>query len=98
MQQDKISKEHLENYLAKTEKALAKLTIAAPNRSMAKKAAEDFLGMAKAYFDDARHFFDDGDFVNAFACVNYAHGWLDCGARLGLYDVGEDDVLFTLYE
>ena len=54
--------------------------------------------MAKAYFEDARHFFDEGDFVNSFACVNYAHGWLDAGARLGLFDVGGDDELFTLYE
>lgn len=54
--------------------------------------------MAKAYFEDAKHFFDEEDYVNAFACVNYAHGWLDAGARLGLFDVGEDDELFTLYE
>jgi len=54
--------------------------------------------MANAYFSDARHFREKGDFVNAFACVNYAHGWLDCGARIGLFDVGGDDQLFTLYE
>jgi hypothetical protein len=58
--------------------------------------AEDFLNMAKSYFQDARHFFDNDDYVNAFACVNYAHGWLDAGARLGLFDVGGDDQLFTL--
>jgi len=60
--------------------------------------ADDFYRMAKAYFNDAGHFFDEGDHVNAFACVNYAHGWLDAGARLGLFDVGEDDQLFTLSE
>jgi hypothetical protein len=54
--------------------------------------------MAEAYFKDANHFFAEGDLVNAFACVNYAHGWLDAGARLGLFDVGRDDVLFTLSE
>jgi len=52
--------------------------------------------MARSYFEDARHFRAKGDFVNAFACVNYAHGWLDAGARLGLFDVGADDTLFTL--
>jgi hypothetical protein len=52
--------------------------------------------MAQAYFKDAKHFREAGDFVNAFACVNYAHGWLDAGARLGLFDVGGDDKLFTL--
>jgi hypothetical protein len=54
--------------------------------------------MANAYYSDAKHFREKGDFVNAFACVNYAHGWLDCGARIGLFDVGGDDKLFTLYE
>jgi hypothetical protein len=54
--------------------------------------------MARAYFADANHFFAEGDYVNAFACVNYAHGWLDAGARLGLFDVGRDDALFTLSE
>ena len=54
--------------------------------------------MARAYFVDAKDFADKGDLVNAFACVNYAHGWLDSGARIGLFDVGGDDRLFTLYE
>jgi len=39
-----------------------------------------------------------GDVVNAFACLNYAHGWLDAGARLGLFDVDGDNVLFTVDE
>jgi hypothetical protein len=34
--------------------------------------------------------------VTAFAALNYAHGWLDAGARLGLFDVGKDNVLFTV--
>jgi hypothetical protein len=54
--------------------------------------------MARAYFEDAKDFARKGDLVNSFACVNYAHGWLDSGARIGLFDVGGDDKLFTLYE
>ena len=95
---DAIAKEHLTNYLEKTRKALDKVKISPPPRSFHKTMADDFYRMAKAYFDDAGHFFDEGDYVNAFACVNYAHGWLDAGARLGLFDVGEDDQLFTLSE
>ena len=60
--------------------------------------AEDFLGMARAYHSDASYFLERGDLVNALGAVNYAHGWLDAGARLGLFDVGEDDQLFTLAE
>ena len=54
--------------------------------------------MAHSYYRDAEHFRKEGDLVNAFAAVNYAHGWLDCGARIGLWDVGGDDRLFTLFE
>ena len=45
---------------------------------------------------DARHFGKKGDIVTAFAALNYAHGWLDAGARLGLFDVGHDSELFTV--
>lgn len=98
MPTDKITKEHLTVYLEKTETALDKLRIQIPERSFMRKAAEDFHNMAAAYFKDAEHFFEKGEYINSFACVNYAHGWLDCGARLGFFDVGEDDSLFTLYE
>jgi uncharacterized protein len=93
-----ISDAHLDRYLAITEKAIGKAKIAPPPRSHHRKLAEDFLDMAKAYAGDARHFREQGDFVNALSCVNYAHGWLDAGARLGLFDVGGDDQLFTLAE
>jgi len=93
-----IAEKKVKSYLSKTEAALAKAKIIAPPRSMAREAAEDFMEMALAYYSDARHFLEKGDLVNAFACVNYAHGWLDCGARIGLFDVGGDDKLFTLYE
>ncbi|MEM0448736.1 MAG: DUF357 domain-containing protein [Methanomassiliicoccales archaeon] len=96
--QDRITEEKLSNYLDKTKRALSKARIAAPPRSFNRRLAESFLDMAKSYFEDAQHFSQKGDYVNAFACVNYAHAWLDAGARIGLFDVGEDDQLFTLFE
>jgi len=81
-----------------TRRAIEKVKIAVPRRSHYHKAAEDFLSMAKAYYSDACHHRDLGDLVLALASVNYAHGWLDAGARLGLFDVGGDDKLFTLAE
>ncbi len=93
-----ITQEHLSKYLSITEKAIKKLKIAVPEKSYLRQLAEDFLEMAESYSSDARRFAKEGNFVNAFACINYAHGWLDCGARMGLFDVGEDDQLFTLYE
>ena len=96
--QDRITIEHLERYMDLTGKALDRLIVSAPKRSFGRLLAEDFLGMAKSYYSDARHFMEKEDFVNAFACINYSHGWLDCGARMGLFEVGEDDQLFTLFE
>lgn len=95
---NEISDERIERYLGITREALDKLRIAAPERSFGRTAAEDFLNMATSYYRDALHFREKGDLVNAFASVNYAHGWIDCGARLGLFDAGGDDRLFTLYE
>lgn len=93
-----LSRTKVLKYLDTTERALKKVSIIAPKRSYAQRIAEDFFNMAQSYHKDARHFFDRDDYVNAFACVNYAHGWLDAGARLGLFDVSEDDRLFTLAE
>lgn len=86
----------IEKYLDTTRRALEKLKPVPPSPSHLKTVADDFLLMANSYFNDAKHFAGVGDYINAFACVNYAHGWLDAGARLGLWDVGGDDVLFTL--
>lgn len=96
--QDVVTQEKIIRYLDITSRALEKLKIAAPKRSFNRRLAEDFLNMAESYYNDAKHFRDEGDLVTAFAAINYAHGWIDCGARIGLFDVGEDDVLFTLYE
>jgi uncharacterized protein len=96
--QDRITEEKISKYLDITKRALDKIKVAAPPRSFNRKLADSFLEMANSYHSDARHFHDKGDLVNAFACVNYAHGWLDAGARIGLFEVGEDDRLFTLYE
>ncbi|WP_455393276.1 DUF357 domain-containing protein [[Eubacterium] cellulosolvens] len=90
--------ELVEKDLGITQRALEKITVIAPGKSYTRKIAEDFLEMAKAYFNDAKHFKENRDLIRAVACVNYAHAWLDAGARLGVFDVGEDDQLFTLAE
>jgi hypothetical protein len=88
----------VEKDLGLTARALEKVRIAPPRRSHLRRVAEDFLGMARAYYSDARHFRDTGEPEKALANANYAHAWLDAGARLGLFDVGGDDTLFTLAE
>ncbi len=95
---DVVTDERMEKYLDITARALAKIVIAPPEKSYNRRLAEKYLDMAKCYYSDAMHFKEEGDYVTAFAAVNYAHAWLDCGACTGLFDVDGDDVLFTLYE
>jgi hypothetical protein len=85
-----ISDERLEKYLEITKKAL---DMAKPAHESWK--AKEVWDMASRYYQDALHFRKKGNVVNAFACVNYAHGWLDAGARLGLFKV-KDSSLFTV--
>jgi len=91
-----ITEEKLQKYFNVTQKALDKVKIVDQGAIDFKRSALDFLDMARRYFSDAHHFKDKKDYVNAFACINYAHGWLDAGARLGLFDVDHDSELFTV--
>ena len=90
---DKITKEKLEKYLDITKRALHKVKDKFDESR--KENAEDFFDMASRYLSDANHYFEKGDYVTAFAAVNYAHGWLDAGARIGLFKV-TDSKLFTV--
>jgi len=85
----------LEKYLALTSEALGRVRTVPPRRSFLIGAADDFLGMARAYLADAEHFREIGDLDRALAAASYAHGWIDAGVRLGLLDGGDDDVRFT---
>lgn len=89
-----ITKEKLEKYFAITGEALDKCKVVLDKERL--KDAKDFLDMATRYYSDAMHFKNKNDYVLAFAALNYAHGWLDAGARGGLFDVDHDNVLFTV--
>jgi len=89
--------EKLKKYFKLTEEALKQAKNSKENLNLTKikGAREDFLDLAERYFDDAHHFNEKGDKVNAFAAVCYAHAFLDAGARLGLFDV-KDSRLFMV--
>jgi uncharacterized protein len=91
-----ITSEKLAKYFDVTNRALKKVKLVKQVEIDVSKSAKDFLDMATRYFEDAKHFHEKGDDVNAFAALNYAHGWLDAGARIGLFDVDHDSELFTV--
>ncbi len=91
---DKITPEKLNQYFSITKEALDKAGKALDKTRL--KEAEEVLDMASRYYSDAKFFMEKKkDYVLAFAALNYAHGWLDAGARIGLFKV-KDSRLFTV--
>ncbi|HLC71488.1 MAG TPA: DUF357 domain-containing protein [Candidatus Nanoarchaeia archaeon] len=89
-----VTPEKLEQYFSITKQALDKVKVALDHSRLTE--AKDFLDMAQRYYDDAHYFLEKTqDAVLAFAALNYAHGWLDAGARIGLFKVN-DSRLFTV--
>ncbi len=88
-----ITKKHLEKYFSITKEALDLAEKALDQTRL--KEAKDFLNMAACYYSDAQHFREKDDWVLSFAALNYAHGWLDAGARIQLFKV-KDSRLFTV--
>lgn len=92
-----VSDEKLEKYFNVSKEALKKAKEAPENIDISDATRKDFLDMIERYISDAEHFKEKRDIVTAFAALNYAHGWLDAGARIGLFDV-HDSKLFTVDE
>ena len=91
--QNEITIKKLEKYFDLTKKALEEIK---KNIVEGKETeAKEIIDMASNYFSDAKHFQDKEDLVNAFGALNYAHGWIDSGVRLGVFNV-DDDKLFTV--
>ena len=89
-----VSDVKLKKYFKVTERAFRKAK-KAEKKLNTKNAREEFLDMINRYIGDAKYFSEKGDKVTAFAALNYAHGWLDAGAWIGLWKVS-DSSLFTV--
>jgi hypothetical protein len=88
-----ITESKIEKYDDLTSKALeiARKSVAKGREEQAK----EIIHMVECYLSDSKHFERKGDYVNSFGCLNYAHGWLDAGARLKIFNV-KDDRLFSV--
>ena len=90
---DKITKEKIKKYRNLSNEALA---LAKKNISKGKsKQATEIIQMVECYLSDSEHFESQGNLVDSYGCLNYAHGWLDAGARLKIFNV-KDNRLFTV--
>ena len=93
--QNQITEAKLRKYFQVTKEAYTQAKASGNRHKNLEEQREDFLDMIERYIKDAEHFEKKGEIVDAFAALNYAHGWLDAGARLGLFDV-HDSKLFTV--
>ncbi len=69
--------EKLEKYLKKSEPSFSEITVLS-------EGGEKVKDTALRYFSDATHFMEKSEYVNAFAALEYAEGWLDAGVVMGV--------------
>ena len=90
---NRITKQKLEKYYDLTSRALLIAKKAVVKGKI--RQAKEIFQMVEAYLSDSLHFQENKDYVLAYGALNYAHGWLDAGARLKIYKV-TDSELFTI--
>ena len=92
-----VNEFHVSRRLQIIEETLENMKTVAPPSTMLATLSDSFVDMINAYTADARHFLKEGDYINAFAAVNYLWGWIDCGKEIGLFvGTGEERKLLTL--
>jgi len=79
--------EKTKRYMVMLEEALKDVNTTVGEGSYLKKIADDYLDMARSYYNDGVHFVESEDRVNALVCFSYGHAWLDAGVRLGVFTV-----------
>ncbi|MBS3171405.1 DUF357 domain-containing protein [Candidatus Woesearchaeota archaeon] len=92
--QNKVTEERLETYFRLTEEAYKK-AVESKEKVKLDKAREKILDMAKRYIDDAHYFKKKGDIVTAISALSYAHGLLDAGALLGIFDAHDSNLFIV---
>jgi len=78
-------KQKVELYLKKAEKLFDSIEDKNPGEINVQKIRKEFKEMALGYYNDAKHFYQKGEYANALASLEYAEGWLDAGKRLGIF-------------
>ena len=87
-----VTKERFSKYFSVTRLALDEARRSPENVEINDSTRKHFIDTVERYLRDAQHFESTGDLVNAFAALNYAHGWLDAGVKLGIFDVNNSEL------
>jgi uncharacterized protein len=86
-----ITAEKLNKYFKLTSTALKMAKIKKTLSKKDRKTCEQFIDFCQRYLFDAKHFKEKGEWVTAFAALNYAHAWLDAAAIAGWLDIKHKD-------
>lgn len=87
---NRITKKNLEKYYNLTHKALSIAKKSVVKNKL--KEAKEIFTIVEAYLSDSNYFKKNKDYVLAYGALNYAHGWLDAGSRLKIYDVSDNEL------
>ncbi len=90
-----ICERRLEKYYNITSKALKIAKDSISKTKEKQEQAKEIIKIVECYLYDSKYFQKNRNYINAFAALNYAHGWLDCGARLKIFNVSDTN-LFTV--
>lgn len=82
-QKIEVTEARLKKYIKLTETALKKAKLHSKVSKNDRKRFAHFKDFCERYLSDAKHFMQKGDYVTAFAALNYAHAWMDAAAIAG---------------
>lgn len=91
---DRVTEACMEECLRMFDSGCSDLQAVPSESTMLRPLAESGLEMVRCYRTDAGNFMNDGDLVTAFAAINYAHAWIQCFRRLGLFSGEPEKELF----
>ncbi|MFO7872365.1 MAG: DUF357 domain-containing protein [Candidatus Undinarchaeales archaeon] len=82
-----VTKKYIQKNLEKTKKAVNSVKVSSKG--------EKLFDMVERYVSDAEFFMENGKLNEALGAVEYAHGLLDAGVYMGLFEVLENADLFV---
>ncbi len=79
-------KTRLEKYLRNAKPWFDNLSVRETGNKGIDHVANHFHEMASSYYSDALHFYEQKEYANSLAALEYAEGWLDAGCALGIFE------------
>lgn len=83
-----IDKKLIEN-LGIIKEILAKAKLAPENLNIMDSTKKEFMEIIEEHIDNAENFLKNDDFIKSFTSLSYAQGWLDAGAKVGIFDLSD---------